>query len=131
MRTDCITQRTLHTAMWDLNGKEIQKKMGCMYTYYRFTFLYRETKRCIATISRRQWHSTPVLLPRKSHGRRSLVGCSPWSHQESDTTEQLHFYFSLSLFTFMHWRRKWQRTPIFLPGESQGLGSLEGCSRWG
>ena len=39
---------------------------------------------------------TPVLLPGKSHGRRSLVGCSPWGCLGSDTTEQLHSYFSLS-----------------------------------
>ena len=45
---------------------------------------------------------------------------------ESDTTEGLH-----SLFTFMHWRRKWQPTPVFLPGESQGQGSLVGCCLWG
>ena len=45
---------------------------------------------------RRQWHSTPVLLPGKSHGRRRLVGCRPWSRKESDTTERLHFHFSLS-----------------------------------
>ena len=38
---------------------------------------------------------------------------------------------SLSLFTFMHWRRKWQPTPVFLPGESQGRGSLLGCRLWG
>ena len=38
---------------------------------------------------------------------------------------------SLSLFTFMHWRRKWQPTPVFLPGESQGGGSLMGCGLWG
>ena len=38
---------------------------------------------------------------------------------------------SLSLFTCMHWRRKWQPTPVFLPGESQGQGSLVGCSLWG
>ena len=38
---------------------------------------------------------------------------------------------SLSLFTFMHWRRKWQPTPVFLPGESQGWGSLMGCHLWG
>ena len=38
---------------------------------------------------------------------------------------------SLSLFTFMHWRRKWQPTPAFLPGESQGQGSLVGCRLWG
>ena len=39
-----------------------------------------------------------VLLPGKSHGRRNLMGCSPWSGQESDTTERLHFHFSLSCF---------------------------------
>ena len=44
---------------------------------------------------RRQWHPTLVLLPGKSHGQRSLVGCSPWCHWESDVTEQLHFHFSL------------------------------------
>ena len=45
---------------------------------------------------RRQWHPTPVLLPGKSHGRRSLVGCSPWGREESDRTELFHFHFSLS-----------------------------------
>ena len=45
---------------------------------------------------RRQWHPTPLLLPGKSHGRRSLVGCSPWGLEESDMTERLHFHFSLS-----------------------------------
>ena len=45
---------------------------------------------------RRQWHPTPALLPGKSHGQRSLVGCSPWGRQESDTTERLHFHFSVS-----------------------------------
>ena len=45
---------------------------------------------------RRRWHPTPVLLPGKSHGWRSLVGCSPWGHKESDTTERPHFHFSLS-----------------------------------
>ena len=38
---------------------------------------------------------------------------------------------SLSLFTFMHWRRKWQPTPVFLPGESKEQGSLVGCRLWG
>ena len=38
---------------------------------------------------------------------------------------------SLPLFTFMHWRRKWQPNPVFLPGESQGWGSLVGCHLWG
>ena len=45
---------------------------------------------------RRKWYPTPVLLPGKSHGWRSLVGCSPWGREESGTTERLHFHFSLS-----------------------------------
>ena len=48
------------------------------------------------TEGRRQWHPTPVLLPGKSHGRRSLMGCSPWGCDKLDTTERLHFHFSLS-----------------------------------
>ena len=47
-------------------------------------------------LRRRRWHPTPVLLPGKSHGRRSLVGCSSRGLEESDTTERLHFHFSLS-----------------------------------
>ena len=50
----------------------------------------------ILKVQRRQWQHTPVLLPGNSHGRRSLVGCSPWGPEELDTTEQLHFHFSLS-----------------------------------
>ena len=45
---------------------------------------------------RRQWQPTPVLLPGKSHGCRSLVGCSPWGLEELDTTKRIHFHFSLS-----------------------------------
>ena len=72
-------------------------------------------------IQRRQWQPTPVLLPGKSCGWMSLVGCSPW-----DMGRVRHDWAtSLSLFTFMHWRRKWQPTPVFLPRESQG------CRPWG
>ena len=58
--------------------------------------------------------STPAW---KTHGWRSLVGCSPWGRWGSDWST------SLSLFIFLHWRRKWQPTPVFLPGESQGWGA--------
>ena len=75
----------------------------------------------------RKWHPTPVLLPGKSHGQRSLVGYSPRGHRESDTTERLHF----AHFILSHWRRKWQPTPVFLPGESHGQRSLEGHGPWG
>ena len=85
--------------------------------YYIYSSMYKR---------RRQWHPTPVLLPRKSHGRRSLVGCSPWGHEETDDSAT-----SLSLFTFLHWRRKCQPTPVFLTGGSQGRESLVVCRLWG
>ena len=69
---------------------------------------------------------TLVLLPGESHGQRSLVGCSPWGHKESDMTERLHFHFSFSCIG------EGNGNPLqFLPGESQGRGSLVGCSPWG
>ena len=48
------------------------------------------------TVWRRQWHPTPVLLPGRSHGWRSLEGCSPWGRWGLDMTERLHFHFSFS-----------------------------------
>ena len=103
---------------------------------------------------RRRWHPTPVFLPGKSHGQRSLVGCSPWGCRESDRTEWFHFTFSKSLFFasggqsigasasasvlpmniqawFPLWRRKWQSTPVLLPGKFHGQRGLVGYSPWG
>ena len=60
------------------------------------TKLWFYLKAAIHPARRRRWQPTPVLLPGKSHGQRSLVGCNPWGHEESNTTEQLHFHFSLS-----------------------------------
>ena len=78
-------------------------------------------------IWRRKWQPTPVLLPGKFHGCRSLIGYSPWGHKELDMTEWLHFLSFYSSF----WRRNWQPTPVFLPGESHGRRGLVGCSLWG
>ena len=72
---------------------------------------------------RRKWQPTPVHLPGKSHGQRSLVDCSPWDHKESDMTERHHFHF--------HQRRQWQPTSVHLPGKYHGQRSLVGCSPWG
>ena len=63
--------------------------------------------------------------PEISHGRRSLVGCNMGSLRVGH-----NWATSLARFTFMHWRRKWQPTPVFLPGESQGQRSLVGCCLW-
>ena len=81
-----------------------------MYIYtahFLYPFIHQRTLRLFPYLGylnnaavhmgrRRQWHPTPVLLPRKSHGWRSLVGCSSWGLYESDTTEQIPFHFSLS-----------------------------------
>ena len=106
-------------------------------------------------LQRRQWHPTPVLLPGKSHGRRSLVGCSPWGLEESDTTERLHFHFHAlekEMATLvvenppanarevdsiprsgicLEKKMATHSTTIFLPGESHGMRNFEGYSPWG
>ena len=66
---------------------------------YKLTFLIFLRVICFKHLEecwRRQWQPTPVLFPGKSHQQRSLVGCSPWGREESDSTERLHFHFSLS-----------------------------------
>ena len=61
------------------------------------TLSYVYNKRASSCLGqRKQWHPTPILLPGKSNGWRSLVGCSPWGHWELDMTQWLHFHFSLS-----------------------------------
>ena len=84
---------------------------------------------------RRQWQATPVLLPRKSHGQRSLVGCSPWGRKELDTTERLHFHFSLSYIekemathsSVLAWRIPGKGEPGGLPS----IGSHRVGHNWG
>ena len=100
------------------------------YSFHKCIFLAPGSQFCLVMGSlvqrRRWWHPTPVLLPGKSHGWESLVGCSPWGRKELDTTVGHDWATLLSLFTFMHWRRTWKPTP----GESQGRGSLVGCHLW-
>ena len=87
---------------------------------------------------RRERLPTPVFWPREFHGL-------PWGHKELDMTEQLALHLPVAdpysecwvLITYLgdddrnEWRRQWQPTPVFLPGESHGQGSLVGCSPWG
>ena len=77
----------------------IFKSLETMVLVYISGVLGKKILRCViaqSEIIRRQWQPTSVLLPGQSHGRRSLVGCSPWSCWELDTTEWLHFHFLLS-----------------------------------
>ena len=74
-----------------------------------------------------KWRPTPVLLPGKSHGGRSLVGYRPWSRKKSDTTEQLHFHFHFPLSSaFVHPKRHLfsiqASYPVLGSGDSVGVG---------
>ena len=80
---------------WQLQLKR-QNWEVCGYNHIIITLILWVLLFVILIFRRRRWHPTPVLLPGKSHGRRSLVGCSPWSRKEPDTTERLHFHFSRS-----------------------------------
>ena len=78
---------SLHTALTLSKFKSLIFLHGTLHLSSLFHSLY-------TLLWRRQWQPTPVLLPRKLYGQRSLVGCSPWGHEESDMTERLHFHFS-------------------------------------
>ena len=85
---------------WDFPGKGTGVGCHCLlrvsdwFSIIRTQDFHHERKeKLIALFS---WQPTPVLLPGKFHGQRSLVGCSPWGREESDTTEQLPFQFSFS-----------------------------------
>ena len=78
----------------------------------------------------------PIKLAMAPHSS-TLAWKIPWAEEPGrvQSMESLRVGYdratSLSLFTFMNWRRKWQPTPVFLPGEFQGQGSLVGCCLWG
>ena len=80
------------------------------------------------------WKAYPSLLEEKALAPHSstLAWKIPWTEESSRLQSMGSLrVVSLSLFPFMHRRRKWQPTPVFLPGESQGWGSLVGCCLWG
>ena len=92
------------------------------------------------TVRRRQWHPTLVLLPGKSHGQRSLVGCNSWGREESDTTARLHFHLHAlekemaTHSSVLAWRIPGTGEPSGLPsmGSPRPWGpALVGCSPWG
>ena len=85
--------------LWEVGAGVLEKKVIAFReeAVWKSLWLWESRFLFIAgsnRLGRRQWHPTPVLLPEKSHGRRSLVGCIPWGHEESDMTERLHFHFS-------------------------------------
>ena len=102
-RGPCSLRQALRAAsfqpLWDLFVFVLWLHWVFIVFFFFFFFFARAFSNCSQLgilFRRRQWQATPVLLPRKSHGWRSLVGHSPWGRYESDTTERLHVHFSLS-----------------------------------
>ena len=77
-------QEAQETQVRSLGGEDLpEEDIAIHSSILLYIYIYIKLK----SVLRRQWQPTPVLLPGKSHGRRSLVGCSPWGHEESDMTE--------------------------------------------
>ena len=96
-----VLQRAKPNWNVDIQSVPHQLQIGNIWGWGRLQKVPKKTPKlefevCQQLLRRRQWQPTPVLLPGKSQGRRSLVGCSPWGREEWDTTERLPFHFSLS-----------------------------------
>ena len=89
---------------------------------------------------RRKWQPTPVFLPGESHGRRSLVGCSPWGRTESDTTSDAatanvprkKHTFPISIFSILsidQWHYWWKKKNPANAGDARDTGSIPGSGR--
>ena len=109
-------------------------------TQYAFLFLcYWYLSFSWGILVHKIWWGLPLVPPEKAMATHSsiLAWKIPWMEEpgrlQSMGSQRVrhHRVTSLSFFTSMHWRRKWQLTPVFLPGESQGWGSLVGCCLWG
>ena len=109
------------------------------YNYYSLLFLLLSHQLHLRSSGiRSQILETPELNYREGNGTPLQYSCLENPREEPGRLQSMgslrvrhNWATSLSLFTFIHWRRKWQPTPVFLPGESQGWGSLVGCRLWG
>ena len=109
----------------------------CLHPIWTLFFIYvRPSSSSSLDISKMISLFHMILTPMATHSS-TLAWRIPWTEEpgrlQSIGSQRVRhdWAISLSLFTFMHWRRKWQPTPVFLPGESQGWGSLVGCCLWG
>ena len=125
-------RREWHNTFKMMKGKNVQLRI--LYpAKLSFTFDGEIKAFQTSKFKRIQHHQAKAMAPHSS----TLAWKIPWTEEpgrlQSTGLQRVGHSWatSLSLFTFMHWRRKWQPTPVFLPGESQGRGSLVGCRLWG
>ena len=111
-----------------------------LFQYYEYLWELLKLCQCLLKHLPTLWNSTSLsIISEKAMAPHSstLAWKLPWTEEpgrlRSTGSRRVgqDWATSLSLFTFMHWRRKWQPTPEFLPGESQGRRSLVGCCLWG
>ena len=133
--------------LWELINEFSKDGRYKINTQMTPAFLYANRKRSERkiketipfTTATRQIKYLGINLPKKAMAPHSstLAWKIPWAEEPGRLQSMgslrvgYDWATSLSLFLFMHWRRKWQPTPVFLPGESQGRGSLVGCRLWG
>ena len=140
----------------ELKGEKIHKKVNNSNDYFRDNFLVAQQKtkfqyevKLLETHLGKQWgrfiytvegasawicFTWYISMAPHSSTLAWKIPCmeEPGGLQSMGSWRVRHDWVNLfSLFTFMHWKRKWQPTPVFLPGESQGWGSLVGCRLWG
>ena len=113
-----VTNTFTFTLPKELSSSEYIKKMSCTNFSINSVLIVILEKAVAPHSSTLAWKIPWMEEPGRLQSMGSLRVGHDWAT-------------SLSLFTFMHWRRKWQPTPVFLPGESQGRGSLVGCRLWG
>ena len=131
-RTIKATITMFHQSPLTQDSTEVQK--GMFLFDIAFTWFFMSSMKWLSSSSK----PADTLLEKAMAPHSSTLAWKiPWA-EEPDRLQSMgslrvrhDWTTSLSLFTFMHWRRKWQPTPVFLPGESQGQGSLLGCRLWG
>ena len=114
-----------------------ERTPGSRYCFPHLTVGKLRLKRCLLLGGKVMTNLDSILEKAMATHSSTLAWKIPWMEepgglQSMGSLRVGHDWVtSLSLFTFTHWRRKWQPTPMFLPGESQGWGSLVGCRLWG
>ena len=123
-----LSDSNLH---WDL---ESWSNVTCFRNVYLMISIFLRGPYHVGVITPvLRWFSEKATAPHSSTLAWRIPGMEePGRLQSMGSRRVGHDWATLlSLFTFTHWRRKWQPTPVFLPGESQGWGSLVGCRLWG
>ena len=136
----CLSTRQADCELLRWSMQELRKQ-NCLtmdnFNFYNLKSWYKIKVLILNNETKQNWVILTFLEKAMAPHSRTLAWKLPWT-EEPGRLQSMgslgvghDWVTSLWLFTFIHWRRKWQPTPVFLPGESQGRGSLVGCRLWG